>query len=122
MVGDLRRCLVNGPDGRAIPDDPALDALLDAETTRLRLRQEGRHIVADLDAALATLNKPLYPYQREGVNRFLATGRLLLADDMGLGKTIQAIAPCHVLWHSGRVGRGLVVVPAPLKSQWAREW
>jgi SNF2 family DNA or RNA helicase len=122
MVGDLRRCLVNGPDGRAIPDDPALDTLLDAETTRLRLRQEGRHIVADLDAALATLRKPLYPYQREGVNRFLATGRLLLADDMGLGKTIQAIASCHVLWHSGRVGRGLVVAPAPLKSQWAREW
>ena len=33
------------------------------------------------------LKVKLYPYQREGVKRFLQTGRLLLGDDMGLGKT-----------------------------------
>ena len=41
---------------------------------------------------------------------------------MGLGKTAQAIAACHVLRRSGRVRRGLLIVPAPLKSQWQREW
>src|SRR5712691_10403439 len=41
---------------------------------------------------------------------------------MGLGKTAQAIAACHALWHTGRVRRGLLVVPAALKPQWLREW
>ena len=54
--------------------------------------------------------------------KFLARGRLLLADDMGLGKTAQAIAACHVLHTTGRVKRGLVIVPAALKAQWLREW
>ena len=47
---------------------------------------------AELRAAFKGLKRTLYPYQREGVERFLAAGRLLLADDMGLGKTAQAIA------------------------------
>ena len=68
------------------------------------------------------LKRPLYPYQREGVRRFLGEGRLLLADDMGLGKTAQAIAACGILWRSGRVRRGLIIAPASLKPQWAREW
>ena len=68
------------------------------------------------------LKCPLYPYQRDGVKRFLETGRLLLADDMGLGKTAQAIACCDILWRTGRVRRGLIIAPASLKPQWAREW
>src|SRR5690606_25394165 len=63
-----------------------------------------------------------YDYQKEGVRQFLRTGRLLLADDMGLGKTTQAIACCHALWTTGRIERGLLVVPASLRSQWLREW
>lgn len=59
---------------------------------------------------------------REGVERFFEQGRLLLADDMGLGKTAQAIAACHALWHTGRIRRGLLIVPAALKPQWLREW
>jgi len=122
MDRDLRCCLADGADGRAIPDDPTLTPLLDAEAERLRLHLEGCELVADLDAALATLKKGLYPYQRQGVDRFLSSGCLLLADDMGLAKTVQAIASCHALWHTGRVRRCLLVVPAPLKPQWAREW
>ena len=41
---------------------------------------------------------------------------------MGLGKTAQAVAACHALWRAGKVRRGLIVVPASLKSQWHREW
>lgn len=71
---------------------------------------------------LRGLKQTLFPYQREGVRRFLVEGRLLLADDMGLGKSAQAIAACHALAASGRAARGLIVVPASLKAQWAREW
>ncbi len=63
-----------------------------------------------------------YGYQRQGVQRFLEEGRLLLADDMGLGKTAQAITACHVLWETERVRRGLLIVPASLKPQWLHEW
>jgi SNF2 family DNA or RNA helicase len=73
-------------------------------------------------AELHVLRRQLYPYQKEGVERFFVTGRLLLADDMGLGKTTQAIAACHALFAAGRVARGLVIAPASLKAQWLREW
>ncbi|HVR76075.1 MAG TPA: DEAD/DEAH box helicase, partial [Planctomycetota bacterium] len=72
--------------------------------------------------ALRSLKLELYPYQQEGVDRFLAARRLLLADDMGLGKTAQATAICHVLWKTARARRGLLIVPASLKPQWLREW
>jgi SNF2 family DNA or RNA helicase len=77
---------------------------------------------AEIRHGLRGLKRPLYPYQEEGVRRLLGEGRLLLADDMGLGKTAQAIATCGVLWRSGRVRRGLIITPASLKPQWAREW
>jgi hypothetical protein len=102
--------------------EPALHALLREERRRLDREIEGAESLARLRAALRSLKQPLYPYQREGVARFLVRGRLLLADDMGLGKTAQAIAACHALWRAGRVRRGLLVVPAALKPQWLREW
>jgi hypothetical protein len=71
---------------------------------------------------LSSLQRSLYAYQREGVERFISCGRLLLADDMGLGKTTQAIAAGHALFREGRVRRGLIVVPSSLKPQWHREW
>ncbi|MFY9343003.1 MAG: DEAD/DEAH box helicase, partial [Planctomycetota bacterium] len=101
--------------------DPALRACLADE--RERLVATIAMLPHQLDAkALRGFQRTLYPYQREGVARFLRTGRLLLADDMGLGKTTQAIAACHALVEFGLVRRGLLVVPASLKHQWLREW
>jgi SWI/SNF-related matrix-associated actin-dependent regulator 1 of chromatin subfamily A len=60
----------------------------------------------------------LYPYQKRGVKKLEAfDGRVLLADEMGLGKTIQA------LWYFKRNKKSPVVVicPASLKYNWARE-
>jgi hypothetical protein len=103
-------------------DEPALHRLLLDERARLAGEADAATRARRRRAALRTLKQPLYPYQRDGVERVLARGRLLLADDMGLGKTAQAIAACHALWHAGELSRGLLVVPAALKPQWLREW
>lgn len=50
-----------------------------------------------------------------------ANGRALLADDMGLGKTLQAIAAASWLYRTAQAKKVLVVCPASLKQQWARE-
>lgn len=102
--------------------DPALSALLRRERSHLERRVELTPSAMDIKRALKKLRQPLFPYQATGVARFLETGRLLLADDMGLGKTAQAIASCHVLHATARVKKGLIVVPAALKTQWLREW
>jgi hypothetical protein len=115
----LDRALTAGSVLGATPAARAVVAQeLVAAERRLRCARDAKRILREL----GSLRRKLYPYQREGVARFLEAGRLLLADDMGLGKTTQAIAACHALFHSGRARRGLVVAPASLKSQWLREW
>ncbi len=102
--------------------DPALEHRLVEEVQELERVSALRAAARELEKPLARLKRELYPYQREGVTRFLARGRLLLADDMGLGKTVQAIAACHALHQAELVQRGLLIVPAALKNQWLREW
>jgi superfamily II DNA or RNA helicase len=63
----------------------------------------------------------LYPYQMEGVAFLAGNGRALLADDMGLGKTLQAISAAVWLHRHAGAERVLIVCPASLKQQWARE-
>ncbi len=102
--------------------DPALRCLLEHERRSLKQMVSNALHASEIRDAIKQLKRPLYPYQRAGVDRFLAARHLLLADDMGLGKTAQAIACCHILRHSGRIRRGLIIAPASLKPQWAREW
>ncbi len=120
-AGDCKRRAALLERLRACADDPALCGWLQDEAQRLETATRLLPLSRP-SARPRGFGRQLYPYQREGVARFLATGRLLLADDMGLGKTTQAIAACHVLFGKGFVGRGLLVVPAPLKQQWLREW
>ncbi len=101
---------------------PAARAIVRDELDRAMRRVENGSAVRETLRYARTLKRKLYPYQMEGLTRFLEAGRLLLADDMGLGKTTQAIAAAHALFESGRIRRGLLVVPAALKSQWLREW
>jgi len=67
------------------------------------------------------VNARLYPYQIEGAAFLAGTGRALLADDMGLGKTLQAISAAVWLKEYEGVRKILIICPASLKQQWARE-
>ena len=102
--------------------DPALRARLRRERDDLERKQGLQLAPEQIEASVQRLRLDLYPYQRQGLERFLSSGRLLLADDMGLGKTVQATAIAHVLSDAQIVQRVLVLAPASLKGQWVAEW
>jgi len=66
----------------------------------------------------AALADGLFAHQIDGVAFLLGRRRAILADDMGLGKTRQSIVS---LRHLTPGGRRLVVCPASVKRNWARE-
>jgi len=95
--------------------DKSLDAQADAFAQLLAIAPD------DPDAAFrraARLADGLFPHQIEGVAFLLGRRRAILADDMGLGKTRQAIVS---LRHAAPTGPYLVVCPASVKRNWARE-
>ena len=75
----------------------------------------------DTDSAFrqaCALADGLFPHQVEGVAFLLGRRRSILADEMGLGKTRQAIVS---LRHVAPAGPYLVICPASVKRNWARE-
>lgn len=91
-----------------------------ATAHQLRSREIQRQITAT-GGRLPGIKARLYPYQVEGTAFLAGTGRALLADDMGLGKTLQAISASAWLVDHDEVRRVLIICPASLKQQWARE-
>ena len=85
---------------------------LRSEKIRAQIRSMGR---------IPGIKARLYPYQVEGTAFLAGTGRALLADDMGLGKTLQAISAASWLRLHEDAQTTLIICPASLKQQWARE-
>ena len=115
LAGALRREGGRGEAPRQVTMDRVLDAQADAFARLLALSPN------DPDAAFrkaAELANGLFPHQIEGVAFLLGRTRAILADDMGLGKTRQAIV---ALRHIAPDGPYLVVCPASVKRNWARE-
>jgi SWI/SNF-related matrix-associated actin-dependent regulator 1 of chromatin subfamily A len=68
-----------------------------------------------VDATLQARGLALYSYQRAGLQWLASRRGALLCDDMGLGKTIQTIV---AIPDGARV---VIVCPAVLKGNWAKE-
>jgi len=82
-------------------------------------RQQSRAVEADIDVP-APPGCEYMPFQLAGIRYCLSTrtGNALIADEMGLGKTIQALGLINC---QPDIQRVLVVCPATVKRNWARE-
>ena len=68
-----------------------------------------------------TFTGTLYEFQQESMERMVDRGQMLLAMVMGAGKTPTTIAAIEHLMGMGEVSKTIVIVPASLKYQWAKE-
>ncbi len=113
---------IYGNDNIVVGEDAkqAVQKLVSAQSHQLKAHKIHQQIMLS-DGQLPGLNAKLYPYQIEGTAFLAANGRGLLADDMGLGKTLQAIAGAIRLIQQEDIKRIVIICPASLKHQWARE-
>ncbi len=102
------------------------DATIDFEPLKLRIEHVRLRLLRGFDELLCL--EGLHgvehlPHQIETVRRVLRyfRGRVLLADEVGLGKTIEACLLLREYLLRGLVKRVLILVPAPLVSQWREE-
>ncbi|MDB5388986.1 MAG: Superfamily or helicase, family [Planctomycetaceae bacterium] len=98
----------------------------DPEMLRLHLKHASLKLLRDFDQLLCL--EGLHgvehlPHQIETVRKVLRhfRGRVLLADEVGLGKTIEACLLLREYLLRGLARRVLILVPAPLVSQWEEE-
>jgi len=88
------------------------------------LEQRRQHAISMSRAATAEVDLPrpagleYLPFQRAGIAYALARRNTLFGDEMGLGKTIQALG---VINADPTIKQVLVICPASLKRNWARE-
>ena len=99
-----------------------------------KLRMAGFHVTSKLQAIekkwktsmdeteeilVPGLKGQLYPFQSRGVHFLdIKDGKAFIGDDMGLGKTIQALAWLQLHPEKRPV---VIIVPASVKINWARE-
>jgi superfamily II DNA or RNA helicase len=85
--------------------------------------QANKEVNKRADGVPSTLHdwfKP-FPHQQEAVDKLMSNdGKLILSHGTGLGKTAAAIYGNELLRENGRGGGTLVIVPAGLKSNFAK--
>jgi superfamily II DNA or RNA helicase len=108
--------------------EPLSDAAIVRVTGRARWRRVCRAVLGDHGGWLAlraadTASIDVLPYQLEPARAVLGGcgRRVLLADDVGLGKTVQAGLLAAELLARGAAEHVLLLTPAGLRDQWARE-
>jgi len=122
LLGELNR--LPARDRERIHIDQAVHDYKRTQQDIETVEQQKRWFLEQVQAGNRSLNvisTPLYGYQEEGVLHLAFGRRALLADDMGLGKTVQAIAATALLTQLRDLQHVLIVCPASLKHQWARE-
>ncbi len=128
------------PHGRTIPIDPylleplehylrtyAVDVAANALLALQDLRREHDAATVEIRRSRAHEGPPLAcedrlggelrPFQRAGVRYALEARRTFIADEQGLGKTVEALAALE----EDDAYPAVVVCPASLKLNWARE-
>ena len=133
LFGDFRKCLRRKrTDYRSTRTDSTCaklaslrprraDIMADTLDSQAAAFAQLLKLSGDPDAAFknaVALADGLFPHQIEGVAFLLGRRRAILADDMGLGKTRQSVVS---LRHLTPRGPRLVVCPASVKQNWARE-
>ncbi len=85
---------------------------------KAELLEMSKRVHSDLEIPLPP-GLTLYPFQRVGVEWLERTGgRALIGDEMGLGKTVQSLAWLRI---HPEIRPVIVVCPASVKLNWARE-
>jgi hypothetical protein len=129
VAGDAITRVLTALDARADVDASAVAKAV-VDTLKKRERVVGRtlELYKDIDniPAITPTGRKLFNHQREGIRFLLCAGwqdplmrGKILGDDMGLGKTVQAILAARMFDPDGKT---LVICPASLKLNWAREW
>jgi SNF2 family DNA or RNA helicase len=125
-------------DGRALPEEPVLPAVLAGLLSRLSAAPAVDPATSALmDQAVAVLRRPgfdtllslsqlafePFDYQRDTASTVLRRmrGRAILADEVGLGKTIEAGLILSELRLRGLADHALILTPAGLVEQWRDE-
>ena len=118
---ELRETILEraGPAGeeRRAEERRAARAAKIKKLERMRTLQASRAKDAKVDAP-APPGRAYLPFQRAAIAFGLMRSSVLFADEMGLGKTIEALGVINADPQAQRV---LIVCPASLKLNWARE-
>jgi SNF2 family DNA or RNA helicase len=132
LVGDIKRTLhsrgfKSGPNGEgkrweaalSLENVMALEALDFPLAPEVRAWYESKTAPAPDHIDVPGLGGTLRPFQTSGVAYIESrNGRALIGDEMGLGKTVQALAWLQL---HPELRPAILVVPASLKLNWARE-
>lgn len=112
------RPTISVPAEEMPPSKAAAEEDGDSDVYLATVAPHGRSTLTDAEFEAVIDRYELYDFQQDGVRHLVMRTSALLADDMGLGKSRQATVAADIMAGAGQV---LVVCPASLTINWARE-